>query len=692
MVQSLRESSSFGRMCLIDKDRAMKNVKGQKYIDWLSGKNKILNICVYIVFVLVVPCTANSAVFNISSGDVAGLIDAINAANANAEPDTINLEAGTYTLTDPDNFTGNGLGFPVIISPITIVGSGAASTIIERDSGPSVFSFNFFFVNPTGDLTLDSLTLKGGRSANSGGGAILTRGKLTIANSIISNNFSPFFGGAINNGSFFITDGAGPGILIITNSILRDNIANGDGGAISSSDGAITITGSTFNGNFSNSDGGAIGIFDDNLTISDSIITGNSADQGGGIDVEAEDNPGVVIINNSTISNNSATHDRGDGGGINIFDGTMIITGSTISNNTAGERGGGMRNVFSDITILNSTISGNLAGDSGGGIYNDPLGIDNPDLATVELNNVTIAFNTADSDSDGIGDGGGIFNNGKLELSNTIIANNIFGTDCDGDFGVIFSNGYNIDSDGTCNLIEEGDKPFTNPLLDILAPNGGPTNTHALLAGSPAIDMGDPSGCLDAQGFLLNEDQRGFPRPQGVGCDIGAYEAQISEPPPAPPDSEAQMAIRIMLDNLMKVLLNMAPQPTVTRPSLLTPINNETIEQNNPNIGCPFSPTAGYGHEIFFDWTDSSSPNGIKGYHLFVKNLNAINPVFSGFVLDSDFTLTSCNAFVVDRNLNNWIWTVQAEDNLGNLSSIATGQYMYEPCRLDDGSACNAPP
>ncbi|MDA2921472.1 hypothetical protein MYX76_18605, partial [Desulfobacterota bacterium AH_259_B03_O07] len=117
----------------------MNDVRSQKYIDWLSSKNKILNICIYIVFILVVPYSANSAVFNISSGDVAGLNDAINSANdTEDEPDTINLEAGTYTLTTPDNFTFGGTGFPSIISPITIIGAGSASTIIERDSGPSV--------------------------------------------------------------------------------------------------------------------------------------------------------------------------------------------------------------------------------------------------------------------------------------------------------------------------------------------------------------------------------------------------------------------------------------------------------------------------------------------------------------------------------------------------------------------------
>jgi len=133
------------------------------------------------------------------------------------------------------------------------------------------------------------------------------------------------------------------------------------------------------------------------------------------------------------------------------------------------------------------------------------------------------------------------------------------------------------------------------------------------------------------------------------------------------------------------------PVANVTIPILLTPINDEIIQQNNPNIGCPFDPTRGFGWRIFFDWTDTSSPNGIKGYHLFATNINAMFPIIDIFVPDSNFTETSCNSFVIDANLDGWIWTVQAEDNLGNLSSVETDEFVFEPCMLDDGTPCNAP-
>jgi hypothetical protein len=93
----------------------------------------------------------------------------------------------------------------------------------------------------------------------------------------------------------------------------------------------------------------------------------------------------------------------------------------------------------------------------------------------------------------------------------------------------VTSNGYNLSGDGTCNSSKAGDLNNHDPLLGPLQNNGGPTETMALLPGSPAIDGGNPSGCTDGQGHLLTTDQRGMPRPDkedSVGCDMGAYESQ----------------------------------------------------------------------------------------------------------------------------------------------------------------------
>ena len=91
------------------------------------------------------------------------------------------------------------------------------------------------------------------------------------------------------------------------------------------------------------------------------------------------------------------------------------------------------------------------------------------------------------------------------------------------------SNGYNLSSDSTCSFSGPGDMNNTDPMLGALGNNGGPTQTIPLLAGSPAIDAGNPSGCIDSNGHLLTTDQRGYPRPDKedkTGCDMGAYEVQ----------------------------------------------------------------------------------------------------------------------------------------------------------------------
>ena len=105
---------------------------------------------------------------------------------------------------------------------------------------------------------------------------------------------------------------------------------------------------------------------------------------------------------------------------------------------------------------------------------------------------------------------------GSLTLVNTIISGNTSssGNNCS---GAITSQGHNLASDGTCVLVATGDLSGMDPLLGPLQNNGGSTQTHALLSGSPAIDAGDNKVCPAA-------DQRGVARPQGATCDIGAYE------------------------------------------------------------------------------------------------------------------------------------------------------------------------
>ena len=267
----------------------------------------------------------------------------------------------------------------------------------------------------------------------------------------------------------------------------------------------------------------------------------------------------VVTLANVTIRNGLPTGGYGYqvfGGGI-VNQGTLTINSSTVSGNSAiGEEygyGGGIWNSLGKLTINNSTLSGNIArcthsqcpigGAAGwGGIYNNG--------GTVAINNSTIAGNTAGLFA-GQGEGGGIYNSGILTISNsTVWANGayrgsgIYGSahlqnsiiaynhslslaegNCDGPVTSIFS----LSSDNRCNLNGPGDLNNVNPKLGTFGNNGGPTQTIPLLSGSPAIDAGNPSGCTDGLGHLLETDQRGLPRPNTEdrsGCDMGAYERQ----------------------------------------------------------------------------------------------------------------------------------------------------------------------
>jgi len=134
---------------------------------------------------------------------------------------------------------------------------------------------------------------------------------------------------------------------------------------------------------------------------------------------------------------------------------------------------------------------------------------------------------------------------------------------------------------------------------------------------------------------------------------------------------------------------------TPDTPTLIEPINNQTIQQNNPDIGCQFDAFFGFGYEIFFDWTDSEASSGISGYNLFVIGPNAIFPLIDIFVTESEFTFTSCNSFIIDSNLMGWQWNVQAVGNgaklisQGKLSEVSESQtFQFEPCKCQDGAGC----
>jgi hypothetical protein len=403
------------------------------------------------------------------------LREAIMAANANPGADTIMLPSKTYTLTivgaDEDNSATGDLD---IAEDLKIDGAGAGQTIVK--GGPGWDDRIFDVVSYAAVVVLNGVTITKGNASR--GGGISNIGTLELNNSIISGNTSSSVGGGIYHSS--------GGTLKLNSSIISGNTA-GAGGGVASVNATVLLTNSAIDGNSASNGGGGISSLNSTLTLT-----------------------------STTISGNTTTSDYG--GGISSGDSTLTVIGSTISGNTAHLGAGGIKNSGSMLTLANSTISGNTAHlGAGGGISN--FGAYGPYTAgTTVLNNVTIANNSAP-------DGGGIANSGTLKLKNSLLAGNSAASapDCS---GLLASQGYNLlgNSAGCGGLSDgiSGDHVGSaahplDPKLGPLQGNGGATFTRALLSNSPAIDAGSPAA-------LAATDPRRVARPQGTGCELGAYD------------------------------------------------------------------------------------------------------------------------------------------------------------------------
>jgi hypothetical protein len=212
----------------------------------------------------------------------------------------------------------------------------------------------------------------------------------------------------------------------------------------------------------------------------------------------------ILTITNSIISGNTAAF----GGGI-FNTGPLTIANTTVTGNTAGEGGGVYSN--SSLTIINSTFSANTVNTDGGGIFN---------LATAAIMNSTLSDNSASV-------GGGIFTIGTAEIGNSVLKAGASGANIAASGGgTVTSLGYNLSNDnGGGFLIGSGDQINTDPLLGPLQDNGGPTFTHELLPGSPAIDAGDPSFTPPP---LFDQRGAGFDRVVNGRIDKGSFELQMA--------------------------------------------------------------------------------------------------------------------------------------------------------------------
>jgi sugar lactone lactonase YvrE len=376
--------------------------------------------------------------------------------------------------------------------------SSAITVTSNADSGAGTLRQAIADVCAGGTITFDS--------GLSGATITLTTGEFTLSKNVTIDGSALASQVAIsgNNSSRSFTVNSG-----VTATLKNLTIKNGlsaSGGGIANS-GTLTIADSTFsnnNGSVGASDGGAIWNYG-TLAITKSTFTGNIARHGGGL----WNYVGTATISDSLFTGNTAS---GVGGGLGNWatSGRMTVTNSTFTNNTSASTGGGMATGAGSIgTVANSTFYNNSAV-VGGAIY---IGRDWTGGSALTLLNDTVSGNSASSS------GGGVYNDSVFNYSNTIVANST-GGDCVNAWS-LSTNTNNLVKDGSCSPAVSGD-----PALGALANNGGPTQTMALQAGSPALGAGNAAACAAAP--VSGLDQRGQSRPQGdTNCDIGAFESNV---------------------------------------------------------------------------------------------------------------------------------------------------------------------
>ncbi|MGQ0618870.1 MAG: choice-of-anchor Q domain-containing protein [Panacagrimonas sp.] len=421
------------------------------------------------------PCSAPAATIAVSAN--CSLADAITSANLNSATGGCSAGSGADTLTLPaaaDLVLTEEL--PKLISDITLEGNGAT---VRRD--PTAPPFRIFSIGevvnelllPT--VTIRNTTVSGGSAISTGssaipgygGGLLVFGGHVTVTGCRVTANRGDFGGGLSSglNGNNFAT-------LDIVNSVVSGNQA-GTGGGVNGNT-FTTITGSTLSGNTALVGGGVARV----ASISDSVISGNRAIRGGGLSVK-----GTMTVTNSTISGNTAATfetNPGIGGGVHI-DNDDLIRGT--------------------LNLIDSTVSGNTAA-VGGGLYFGDQSVGG------NLSRSIVAGNTDEG-------------NGADEIA----VNSLFdvqftgGSNLFGHSGTTRDQAFKYFTPGPSDIVATSDGTQPTALSAILSPlanNGGPTETHALPANSPAIDAAGAT-CSSA-------DQRGATRPQGAACDIGAFE------------------------------------------------------------------------------------------------------------------------------------------------------------------------
>jgi len=387
-----------------------------------------------------------------------------------------------------------------------------AGLVVLVVSSALPLSATIWSVTSTGDVATDPTTLRGAINAAASGDSIVFNLPAYPATIMLSE------GTPLEISKNLDIDGHGQSNLAISGGGTVQVFLIDSGATVKISGVTIEKGGGLFVSGGINNNG--------TLTLVGSTLSGNSntANGAGGIW-----NTGILTVVNSTLSSNS---NFSTVGGILNNGGTVTITDSTLSGNSGGIAGGILNDNAGTVNITNSTFSGNSASGalSASGIYN---------RGTLTLSNSTLSGNPASSASSA----GGILSEATghtVTAKNTIVANSLPGGNC---FvvsaGTITSLGYNLSDDTSCTSFFTQTTDLNNKPAGLdpsgLQNNPGPPvptlgvpQTIALLSTSLAVDAIPVSSCTDVNGNPVTTDERGWPRPQGPACDIGAYELVLS--------------------------------------------------------------------------------------------------------------------------------------------------------------------
>ena len=588
------------------------------------------------------------------SGDVSLSSSAVNAnstASEGARGGGIYTRSGNVVLSnssvDGNSTAGNDAGGGGIFNRdgiISLTDSTVSgnSTSGEQSNGGGIYT--------RGDVSLTNSSVDGNSTSGSGasGGGIHTSAyNVSLSNSTVNENSTAGYG-AGGGGIFNIR-----GIISLTDSTVSGNSTSGeqsDGGGIRASGGRLYLTDSTVSGNItsgSQSNGGGIFASGGELYLTDTTVSGNitSGDQSNGGGIYASG--GGLYLTGATVSGNITSSTQSVGGGIFAESQNVLLTNSTLSGNSSA-RGGGISATYGTILLTNSTVSGN----DGGGIN---VSSDNAIVggssaiyinSAVTLINSTVTANTATAITIGdlsVGGVGGIHAGAAaLRIVNSIVAGNFsnlstLSPDLRSATGyLVVEHSLIGDTTGSGVTATTGSGNILNQsaLLGPLADNGGPTQTHALLSDSLAINSGNNNFAVDAFGVPFTNDQRGsgFDRIQVGAVDIGAFESSFI-------NSQAPVVVSATIDeggvlarpdllNTLTVVFNIDVNVSV---EALTLINDSPRGVEVDLTGIDFSYDPSTNTAI---WDFSSIDPVVAGFYTYQLDANSITN--ENFILDGN--------------------------------------------------------